>query len=136
MPKPKLQATTTVAVTQTVKLSPQARKMLLERVEEHARLAKQVQEIQGTKKNPGRMRRIKEEIQELFIKEKQGKALVDGTEFEGHRIKLVTGTSSKFDKLGFMKKHGLTQADFDEFTEYKDNDPYIKITAPGEPEDE
>lgn len=135
MPKPKLVATTETTVTTEITLSPKVRQMLMARLEEHAKLAALVKEYNGTKKKPGRMRRIKDEIEELFVKEKQGKALVDGTKIGGHAIKLVTGKSKKFDQLGFMKQHGLTQADFDEFTDYSDNEPYIKLTAPGEEEE-
>ena len=128
MPKPSLKATTETTVVMEVKLAPQARKMLLSRLEEHEQLATQVREIKGTKKKPGRLKRIEEEVSELFRKEKAGKALVAGTKLENHQMKLVIGKTKKFDQMGFMKKHGVTQADFDEFTDYKDNEPYIKFT--------
>ena len=133
MPKPTLTATTTA--TATVKLSPQARQMLVQRLDEHQRLGAQVAAIKGTKKHPGRMRRIEEEVADIFRKEKQGKALADGTELDGHKMKLTIGKRKAFDQMGFMKKHGLTQADFDEFTEEKDNEPFIKFSHPGESDD-
>ena len=129
--KIKLQATTTIAVVEEVKLAPQARQMLLQRLEEHARLALIVKDAQGTKKHPGRMRRIADEVQELFRKEKQGKALLAGTSLDGHKVKLVIGSRKAFDQMGFMKKHGLSQADFDAFTTETDNEPYIKMSHPG-----
>mgnify|MGYP001573553865 CR=1 FL=1 len=132
---PKLQLTTTAAVVTEVKLAPQARKMLLERFEEHEKLAKVVKAAQGTKKKPGRMRRIADEVQELFRAEKQGKALLAGTALNEHRVKLVMGTRKVFDQMGFMKKHGLTQEDFDEFTEEVDSEPYVKISH-GKDDDE
>ena len=136
MGRVKLTATTTVETTNEVRLSPMARKMLLDRCEEHAKLAKVVSDIKGTKKHLGRMRRIADEVQTLFRAEKQGKALLAGTALEGHRVKLVMGSRAVFDKAGFMKKHGLSQADFDEFTESVDSEPYVKISHGGDEEDE
>jgi hypothetical protein len=109
--------------------------MLVERLEEHQRISRQVRELKGTKKKPGRLYRIAEEVEELFRKEKQGKALREGTSLDGHDMKLVIGKSKKFDQQGFMKKHGLSQEDFDEFTDYTDNEPYIKFTH-GDDDDE
>lgn len=136
MPKLKLTATTTVETTTEVKLVPTARKMLLERFEEHAALAKIVKDAKGTKKHPGRMRRIADEVQELFRKEKQGKALLAGTALEGHRVKLVMGKRNVFDKVGFMKAHGLTAEDFAAFTTESDNEPYVKISHGDDDDDE
>lgn len=135
MPRLSLKPTATTTVTETVKLQPSTRQMLVQRLNEHAKLHSRVAADKGTKKKPGRMKRIEDEVQELFRKEKQGKALLGGTELDGHKMKVVIGHSSRFDKQGFMKKHGLSQADFDEFTEVVDNEPYLKITHPGE-EDE
>lgn len=132
MSRLKLQATTEVR--QEVKLTPSARKMLLDRCVEHAELAKKAAEINGkeTKKRPaGRMRRLADEVREIIRKEKQGKAFMDGIQLEGHGMTLVIGKSKTFDQKGFMKKHGLTQEDFDEFTEVSDNEPYVKFTHPG-----
>lgn len=122
-------ATTTVV--ETVNLKPTARQMLLARFEEYGKLAAVVLEAKGTKKKPGRMRRIADEVAEIFRREKQGKALRNGCKVGDVGVKLVAGTRSVFDKVGFMKKHGLTQADFDEFTETADNEPYVRITLPG-----
>lgn len=130
----KLVATTVATV--EVKLSPKARTMVLQRCKEHAALAGQVKDIKGTKKKPGRMKRIEAEVDAIFTKERQGAALLDGTSIDGHKLKMVLGKRKDFDQLGFMKKHGLTQEDFDEFTTEKDNEPYIKITAPGESDGE
>jgi len=139
MPKPRLTATTTVEVTNEVKLAPQARRMLLDRLEEHERHAKVVKELSGkpTKKNPegGRLRRIAAEVQDLFRKERVGKALIEGTNIDRHRAKLVMGERKVFDQMGFMKAHGLTQADFDEFTETVPTEAYLKITH-GEDDEE
>lgn len=136
MPKMSLKATTETTVVAEVKLQPKARAMLMERFEEHDTLAKQVKSIKGTKKKPGRMKRIEEEVEALFRKEKQGKALLNGTSLDGHGVKMVLGKTKVFDQMGFMKKHGLTQDDFDEFTDYKDNAPYVKFTHPGDESDD
>ena len=134
MPRTKLVATTVATV--EVKLSPRARQMVIQRCKEHAQLAAQVKDIKGTKTHPGRMKRIETEVDALFMKEKQGQALLDGTSIDGHRIKLVMGSRGVFDKHGFMKKHGLTEADFDAFTTLHDNEPYLRISAPGARDDE
>ncbi len=76
------------------------------------------------------------EVDELFTKERAGKALLDGTSLDGHRLKMVLGKHKVFDQMGFMKKHGVTQEDFDEFTTEEDNTPYIRMTGPKEKEDE
>jgi hypothetical protein len=127
MPKLSQKLTATTAVTTEIKLT--NKPMVVARCEEHATLGREITEKQG------RQQRIREEVQDIVKKEKQGKALLGGTELDGHKMKVVIGHSSRFDKQGFMKKHGLSQADFDEFTEVVDNEPYLKITHPGE-EDE
>ena len=133
MPKPSLTLTpkATTATVIEVKLKPSSRQMVLQRCAEYRDLAIQVRIMKGTKKKPGRMKRIEDEIDQLFTKEGQGAALLDGTKLGGYGLKAVYGKRSVFDKMGFMKKHGVTQEDFDEFTTVEDNDPYIKITAPG-----
>lgn len=132
----KLQATTTATVTTSIKLSPKVKKMILERSEEHAKLAAVVKAAKGTKKKPGRMKRIENEVQDLVQKEGQGEALMDGIEIEGHKMKMVCGHTKKFDQVGFMKHYGLSQADFDKFTAYVPSTPYMKMSAPGEEDEE
>lgn len=117
----KLEATTTAKV--EVKLEPKIRQMVKTRCDEHAGLATVI------KDSKGRQKRIQDEVEELFKKSKQGKALSAGTALADHKLKMVFGSRAVFDKIGFMKKHGLSQADFDEFTEKEDNAPYLKITS-------
>lgn len=117
------QATTTV--TTTVKLSPKVRAMVKERAEEDGKLGVEIAEREGRRK------RIKVEVEELFIKEKQGPALMNGTELDGIKFKTVCGKRKVFDQEGFMKKHGLGADDFEEFTTEEPNEPYLKITQPG-----
>lgn len=116
-----LQATTTV--TTEIKLEPKIRQMVVQRCEEHAGLGRVISESKG------RQKRIQSEVQELFKKGKQGKALASGTKLADHSLKMVFGSRKKFDQIGFMKKHGLSQADFDEFTETLDNSPYLRISS-------
>lgn len=122
MPRPSISVTTTVE--QTIKMSTKAKQMLLTRAREHAALADQEKEIKRRKKA------IEGEVDALFVKEGQGAALADGTKVDGIAFKLVTGDSPDFDKLGFMKAHGLTEADFEEFTTRKPKTPYVRITLP------
>ena len=124
MPRQKLVATTTV--TTEVKLSPKARQMVKARCVEHADLSRTIKVAKTRQGN------IRKEVDTLFTTERQGKALLDGTSIDGHRLKMVLGKRKVFNALGFMKKHGVDQNDFDEFTTYEDNEPYIKLTAPGE----
>lgn len=121
---------TTVATTTQVNLDVKSKQMLDARLKERAEITVWEKEKIGTKDNPGRRRRIDDEIQDIFRAAKQGKALVNGVSVDGTSLVLVVGTSKKFDQIGFMKKHGLTQADFDEFTSSSENDPYLKVTPP------
>ena len=49
-----------------------------------------------------------------------------------HKLKMVEGKRKVFDQTGFMKKHGLSVEDFEEFTTYEPNEPYIKISKVGD----
>lgn len=120
---PKLQAVVQTVV--KLALKPTAKAMLVTRAVEYAGLQVQAKKIDA------RMDAIKHEVETLFVKEKQGAALMAGADIDGHKFKLVCGESSKFDKLGFMKKHGLTEADFEEFTEKVPKKPYVKVTPKG-----
>jgi len=124
--KQTVQATTTVAV--TVALKPNTRMMVRQRCEEYAKLSKIEKEAKERKK------RISAEVDALFIKDKQGRALADGTELDGFKIKLVTGETSKLDTLALMKAHGLSQEDLDACTETTPNTAYVRITPPGKKE--
>ena len=125
------QAKMATVVTTLIKLSTGARRMLLDRAEEGEAIRRQVAELVGTKKKPGRSYRLRDEVAELFRKEKQGKALVKGCEVDGYSYKLVTGKRKVFDQEGFMAEHGLSQADFDAFTTEEDSEAYVKITKRG-----
>ena len=68
--KMKLQATTTATITTTVKLSPKARQMVKVRCDEHVKLGKIAKEASA------RQKRIRAEVDEVFSKEGQGRALL------------------------------------------------------------
>lgn len=121
---------TTVETKTTVNLSVKARQEVARLLFDRAQIVAWEKANIGTKEKPGRKRNIDEEIQDVFRREKKGKALIDGVDFDGTGLCIVTGTTSVFDRMGFMKKHGLTQEDFDEFTTSKENDPYLKVTTP------
>lgn len=125
MPKLALKATTETTVTTEVKLKPATRTMVVARGEEYTSLASNI------KRDKTRQGRIRDEVSELFRKDKQGAALLEGTKIAGFGFKFVGGSTRKFDQMGFMKKHGLSQADFDEFTEDVPKKAYVKVTAPG-----
>lgn len=120
----------TVETTVQLKMSVQARQELSKLLFDRKQIVDWEKTAIGTKEKPGRRRNIDNEIQDLFKREKQGRALIEGCNFDGTGLIMVVGSSKKFDQIGFMKKHGLTQADFDEFTEVTVNDPYLKVTSP------
>ena len=124
MSKAKISVTT--AVVTDVRLKPNTRQMVKARVEEHATLASKKKEIDR------RQKAIRKEVDALFSKDGQGKALIDGTTLDGFKLVMVQGTRKVFDQEGFLKKHGLTVEDIAEFTTDEPNEPYVKITAPGE----
>lgn len=121
----KLATQVTTTVTTEVKLQPHARKMIIQRCDEHARLHVQAKAIEARKKAIGK------EVREVFKMEGELDALLDSTRVGEHSMKLVTGMTSKFDKLGFMKKHGLTEEDFAEFTTEVPKAEYVRFTHPG-----
>jgi hypothetical protein len=127
--KQSLQATTTVQTTVNVALKPNTRLMVKQRVEEYAKLSR---EVKAAKQ---RQERIRDEVDALFTKDKQGKALADGTVLDGYKLKMVCGTTKKLDQHALMKEHGLTQADLDACTDEVPSKAYVKITPPGEKED-
>jgi hypothetical protein len=123
MAKARLAATVTqeVTVNTEVKLSTRARQMLLDRIAEDRRLSADV------KVKTDRRNAIKGEVEELFIKEGQGAALMEGCEIDGNPIKLVTGSSSKLDETKLMKKFGITKAQLDACRVTKSKKPYVRL---------
>ncbi len=129
MPRPTLSATTTVTQTTQVKLAVQVKQMLKTRCEEHAKLIAEIKEREARKK------RICAEVQDIFAKADQDAALEDGTDIDGHKIKMVRGKQKTLDKMGLLQAIGLTPDELDAFYDEKPKKAYIKISAPGEKEE-
>lgn len=122
-----MQAQTTVQTTVTVKLQPTVKHMLKARLEEHARLDKQIKELKAEK-----ARKV-DEVTELFVKAGEGEALINGTTFEGFRVKLVQPVRNVIDK-DLLVELGCDPQWLVEATKEKPSKSYTKISAPGEKE--
>ncbi len=131
MLRPSISATTEQTVTVDVHLSASARLMAKARLEEDARLAAEISERESRRK------RLKVEVEDIFVTDGQGAALVDGVSIDGHRVKLVCGSTTTIDQDALKRTFGLTQADLDSVSVVKENRPYLKLTAPrgGRPEE-
>lgn len=121
--KQTLQVTTTAKV--DVKLAPKTRQMVVTRAEEHLKLAKIVREATA------RQKRIRKEVEDLFVKEKQGKALANGVDLDGFKMKMVCGTTRRLNKEKLVEL-GADPEWLEEAMEETPNEPYVKISAPGE----
>jgi len=126
---PKISITATVQQTTTVKLKPNTRQMVLARVEENASLSKQIKALEA------RQSRLKKEVHELFIKDGQGKALLDGVDIDGHKVTLVCASRDVLDKAKLVEL-GCEPEWIAEATENVPNEPYLKITAPKPPKED
>lgn len=115
----------TVTHTTTIQLAPIARQMVTARITEHTQLAAQIRELES------RQARCKQEVEDILLREGAGQALLDGLSVAGHKVKMVVGMSSSFDRVAFMKATGTTARDFEAHTTKKAKQPYIRITAPG-----
>ncbi len=97
--------------------------MLKQRVEEDQALARQVKELEA------RRSRNHEEIAQILQREGHGEALLTGLTIAGAKVKMVIGTSTKFDKAAFMAATGTTAADFAEHTTKAPKTPHLRITG-------
>jgi hypothetical protein len=79
---------------------------------------------------------LKTLVQEKFSDADELDALIDGASIDGIKVKLVTGVTRSLDKKRLMKKFGLSQADLDSCSPEKPSKPYVRISAPSEPESE
>ena len=79
---------------------------------------------------------IKALVQQKFDDADQIDALMEGTDVDGIRLKLVCGSSRRLDKAKLMKVHGLTAEDIEACSPEKPSKPYVRIQAPGEKEEE
>ena len=107
----------------TVKLAPKARAMILTRLQENAALATQIDALKA------RQDRLKDELEDVFRKEKQGKALADGCAIDGYKLKVVIGESKKLNQLRLVEL-GCDPAWLEEATETVPKKPYLLLTAP------
>jgi hypothetical protein len=117
-------ATTTVETTVTVKLSPKVRAMIKARCEEDAGLSKQVKDLEA------RRSRLKGEVEQLIVDEGEGAKLMDGIDIDGHRVKMVCGTSTKIDENALLKL--ITPKQLAKVKVTTDKRPYIKLSPPSE----
>lgn len=122
--------TLTTTVTQTVTVDARVRQMLKTRLEEYTRIAAEIKERKG------RQERIQKEVGELFTKAGQDAALAAGTDVDGIKVKRVGGTTRTLDKMALMKALDLTAEELDAFYDEKPKKAFIKITAPGEKDED
>lgn len=99
--------------------------MLDTRLNEHAKLSKQINELEAAKK------RKAAEIEELLIREGQDAALNDGVEFEGFKLKRVKGETSTLNKKELMSAFDLSVKELEAFYDRKPKKAYLSITPPG-----
>jgi hypothetical protein len=125
---PKLSTT----VTQTVELTVEQRvqTMLVARCEEAVKLQAQARETKA------RLKRIEKEVEELLGKVEAAEALETGATIEGYKLKRVRGKSRKLDTMALMRAVGIDAEELDAFYDEKENTPYIRITAPGQKDDD
>jgi hypothetical protein len=118
----KLAATTSLQT--EVKLSPRVKAQIRVQLYEYAELQRAKKEIEA------KQAAIKEVVEIKFADADEIDALMNGTEIDGFRIKMVVGSTSRIDK----KKLVALGVDLEEVTTTTDNKPYLKISAPGEKE--
>ena len=121
---PKVSVTTTVR--QEIGLDVRTKAQIRVALTEYLDLQRQIKAL--TAKQDG----IKALVQQKFDDADQIDALMEGTDVDGVKIKLVCGSSRRLDKAKLMKVHGLTAQDIEDCRPEKPSKPYIKISAPGE----
>ena len=121
---PKVSVTTTVR--QEIGLDVRTKAQIRVALTEYLDLQRQIKAL--TAKQDG----IKALVQQKFDDADQIDALMEGTDVDGVKIKLVCGSSRRLDKAKLMKVHGLTAQDIEDCSPEKPSKPYIKISAPGE----
>lgn len=124
--KPTIKLTTEVTQQVDVRVRPHVQQMLKERCEEYA------EQNRREKTAKSRKKRIEQEVESLMVDEGQGEALLAGTAIDGHKVKMVCGSSSRLNLDKLKRKFGLTQADIDSCKDESPSTPYVRITAPGE----
>ncbi len=122
---PKQQLTATARVTTTLNLSVKQLQMIQARCQENEQLALEISEKEA------RRGRLKDEIESLFADAGEEIQLMDGCEVAGYPLKLVAGSTAKWDKTGFLKRFGLSAADYEEFVKTTPKEPYLLIGKKG-----
>ena len=122
---PKVTTTTTTEI----KLSAALKRKLLTELRTFASLHDQFKALKQA------MQKRKDTIQQAFETADEFDALVAGTKLEGFSMKYVAGERKVLDK-GKLIDLGVSQEMLDEATVSKKIKPYMKVTAPGEREDE
>lgn len=125
---PKVSVSTTARV--EVGLEPRVKAQIRTALTEYCDLQAQIKRLTE------RQDAIKADVQAKFDEADALDALVDGTDVDGIKVKLVIGSSRRLDKMKLMKRHGLTQADLDACSPEKPNKPYVRVTARGAKEEE
>lgn len=123
MPTTTTAITATVQQVMTVKLKPTTRQMVLARCEENARLSTQIKALEV------RQKRLKQEVHELFVKDGQGKPLLDGVDIDGHKVTLICASRDVLNRATLIEL-GCEPSWIAEATDHVPNEPYLKITAP------
>ena len=124
---PKVSVTTTA--TTEVTLAPRIKAQLRVALTQYAQLSTQIAAMKAQQDA------IKADVEAKFVDADQADALMDGTEIDGFKVKMVCGESSYLDKAALVRMgcepEWLTAA-----TKKKPKKPYVRIQAPGESEGE
>lgn len=120
--------------TLTLSLTPSLRTQIKVRLEQDLALKTQIEELEAHRAL------VKSEIEELFVQADAADALLDGTEIDGIKVKLVAGglRRGKFDPKRLMEQNpSVTMAQitaaYGKSTPVKSS---LRITHPGEQERE
>jgi len=122
----RIAATTTVEQTTEVQLTPQLKRKLLTALRTYALKVAEMKSLKTWIEDQ------KGAVEKLFIEARETDALVNGTDIDGFRVKMVFPTSSKLDQKRLMELcPGLTPELLQEATTVKPGKPYVKVTVPG-----
>lgn len=125
MPKPTLTTSATVEVA----LEPRLKAQL--RVKCH-RIAEINRQLAALKKEA---ETIKDDVEGMFVEADEVDALINGVNLDGFKVKMVCGKTSRLDKKKLVAL-GCKPEWLEKATKTTDNKPYVRITPPGEKDDE
>ncbi len=124
----------TTSQTLEIKLAPRVKAQLRVQLSTYAELNAEMKALKT------KMQGIKDYAEKVFMDADAADALLDGTNVDGFKVKMVQGKSTTVDKVKVRKKLIALGADEDWFDEEgcvtKDKAAYVKITPPGEKDDE